>query len=228
MIGHKWEPAEGTIVSLSREQMEVPGRPGMHYVTVYDIDVRASGGTAGRARVPSPQYPSLRPGMIVRLEINAKTGEMRLHPHADKVQIGFSPMAAGVNDDFSAAAPGAGPQLNVLGGFGVLGGAGGLGGMSGLGGADVHVLGGVMGEQVSEIVRAVMSGDPASRAAAKEQLRQMAQTQGQFVGQSDALPGGTGQRSPSDRLAVLQQLVDHGQLSQAEFDAKRQQILDEI
>jgi Short C-terminal domain len=226
MIGHKWEPAEGTIVSLSREQMELPGRPGMHYVTVYDIDVRASDGTVGRARVPSPQYPSLQPGMIVRLEINAKTGEMRLHPHEAKLQIGFSPMAAGVNDDFSASSA-AGPQLNMLGGLGNAAGVAGLAGLAGLGGTEVHVLGGAAGEQVSEIVRAVLSGDPASRAAAKEQLRQLAQTQGQLVSH-DAVPGGFGQRSPSDRLAVLQQLVDHGQLSQAEFEAKRQQILDEI
>jgi hypothetical protein len=225
MIGHKWEPAEGTIVSLSREHMEVPGLTGMHYVTVYDIDVRAQGGTSGRARVPSPQYPSLQPGMIVRLEINAKTGEMRLHPHEGKLQIGFSPMAAGVNDDFSATSSAAGPQMNMLGGFG---GAAGLAGLAGLGGTEMHVLGGAAGEQVSEIVRAVLSGDPASRAAAKDQLRQLAQTQGQLVSHGDAVSGGFGQRSPSDRLALLQQLVDHGQLSQAEFDAKRQQILDEI
>jgi Short C-terminal domain len=226
MIGHKWEPAEGTIISWSVEQMELPGRPGMHYVRVYDIDVRTPDGTTGRARVPSAEYSELQAGMIVRLEINAKTGEIRLHPHRDKLQIGFSPVAAAANDDFSGASAAGGTQVNVVGG-------------------GITILGGMAGassEQVSDMLRAVMSADPASRAAAKEQLRQLAQTQGSYLSQgmdaggalagfaspASAPGGGTSGRSPSDRLALLQQLFDHGQLSQAEFDAKRQQILDEI
>jgi hypothetical protein len=34
--------------------------------------------------------------------------------------------------------------------------------------------------------------------------------------------------SPADRIAALQQMVDRGQLSQDEFDARRQRILDQI
>jgi hypothetical protein len=86
----------------------------------------------------------------------------------------------------------------------------------------VDIVGGVVGPDAAELLRSVLSGDPADRAAAKEQLRHLAQPQGA------GSPTPAGQPSPSDRLAMLQQLVDRGQLSQEEFDAKRQQILDAI
>jgi hypothetical protein len=71
--------------------MELPDKHGMHLVPVYEIDVRAADGTTGRERVPSAEYPALRPGTIVRLEISAKTGEIRLHPHRAQLIIGYSP-----------------------------------------------------------------------------------------------------------------------------------------
>jgi hypothetical protein len=78
MVGHKWEPAEGAIINSHYEQMELPGKHGMHRVPVYEIDIRAADGTTGRARVPSAHYDTLRPGTIVRLEISGKNGEIRL------------------------------------------------------------------------------------------------------------------------------------------------------
>jgi Short C-terminal domain len=218
MVGHKWEPAEGTIIHSNYERMELPGKHGMHLVPVYEIDVRAADGTTGRERVPSAEYPALRPGTIVRLEISAKTGEIRLHPHRAKLIIGYSP-GVGLTDDFTAAAPltisvtNAGPAGAGLGQF--------FGG-SFPGNTEVHVVGGLGGADAAEILRTVLSGDPADRAAAKEQLRHLAQDGGA------GSPAGATTPSPSDRLAMLQQLVDRGQLSQEEFDAKRQQILDEI
>jgi hypothetical protein len=218
MVGHKWEPAEGTIINSHYEQMELPGKHGMHRVPVYEIDVRAADGTTGRARVPSAEYESLRPGTIVRLEISGKNGEIRLHPHRGQLIIGFSPSAAGMTDDFTAASTirmsgtNAGPAGANLGQF--------FGGS--FSAADVDIVGGVVGPDAAELLRSVLSGDPADRAAAKEQLRHLAQPQGA------GSPIPAGQPSPSDRLAMLQQLVDRGQLSQEEFDAKRQQILDAI
>ena len=216
MVGHKWEPAEGTIINSNYERMELPGKHGMHLVPVYEIDVRAADGTTGRERVPSAEYPALRPGTIVRLEISAKTGEIRLHPHRAQLIIGYSP-GVGLTDDFTAAAPltisvtNAGPAgtEQFFGG-------------SFPGNTEVHVVGGLGGANAAEILRTVLSGDPADRAAAKEQLRHLAQDGGA------ASPAGATTPNPSDRLAMLQQLVDRGQLSQEEFDAKRQQILDEI
>jgi hypothetical protein len=216
MVGHKWEPAEGTIINSNYERMELPGKHGMHLVPVYEIDVRAADGTTGRERVPSAEYPALRPGTIVRLEISAKTGEIRLHPHRAQLIIGYSP-GVGLTDDFTAAAPltisvtNAGPA-----------GTGQFFGGSFPGNTEVHVAGGLGGANAAEILRAVLSGDPADRAAAKEQLRHLAQDG------AAASPAGATTPNPSDRLAMLQQLVDRGQLSQEEFDAKRQQILDEI
>jgi membrane protease subunit (stomatin/prohibitin family) len=79
----------------------------------------------------------------------------------------------------------------------------------------------------------MMSGDPAARAAAREQFRQLAinktMGQGQVPNQGQAPSQSQGQHhSPSDRLTRLQEMVDRGQISQDEFDAKRQQILDEL
>lgn len=182
MIGHKWEPADGTVE---------------------------------RTQVPRAHHRSLQPGTIVRLEINPKTGEIRLHPNESQLIAGYSVSAAGLQDDFSPAGPFPSAQVNI--------GVPGQGGLdlaqmlgAALPGGQVHMIGGV---DVTEIQRSVATGDPAARAAAKERLRELARSQGQGAGQS---------HSPADRLAMLQEMVDRGQLSQGEFDAKRQQILDEF
>jgi len=216
MVGHRWEPAEGTIINSHYEQMELPGKHGMHRVPVYDIDVRAADGTTGRARVPSAEYHTLRPGTIVRLEISAKTGELRLHPNRSQLVIGFSPSTSGLTDDFppaslSAAGPAGLDFTQVFGGL--------------AGGAQMNVVG---GSEAAEILRTVLSADPAERAAAKEQLRHLAAGQGQGISPGPLTPGAPAKPTPSDRLAMLQELVDRGQLTQEEFAAKRQQILDEI
>ncbi len=222
MIGHKWAPAEGTIINSHSEQMEVPGH-GMHYVAVYEMNVRSADGTAGRARVPSYEHQSLRPGMIVRLEISSKSGEIRLHPHRDKLILGYSTSHLEDDDDFAPSA--AGPTTTTTVTIGSMSAAGtGLADLAQVfggnlpPGAHVQVMGGA---DAAEIMRTAMSGSPADREAAKEQLRQLAR--GQTGGQPAAQ-----QQTPADRLTALQQLADRGLLSQAEFDAKRQQILDEL
>ena len=170
MIGHKWEPAEGTIISSSAERMELPGHHGMHFVAVYEIDVRTPDGTANRARVPSADHTSLDPGTIVRLEINSKTGELRLHPHESQLVIGFDASAAAVAAPPPAAGLASGSAL-TFGGPGVtVVNIGQLTGGSTPAGAHVHTLGGA---EAAELLRTVMSGDPADQAAAREQLRHL-------------------------------------------------------
>jgi hypothetical protein len=239
MIGHKWAPAEGTVVTSHSEQMELPGKHGMHWVAVHDIDVRTPDGEQGRARVPDPDCDTLHPGTVVRLEINEKTGEIRLNPHRDKRIVSFGHGYVGTDPD-DLASPRPVPTVTVTG-------PGGAGFAQIFGGAQV-VIG---GNDASDVLRTLMSGDPADRAAAKERLRELAQSQGQghtvaFGGLAGlAADGGfstpadggfstpadggfSAPASPSDRLAVLEQMLERGQLSQAEFDAKRQQILDQI
>jgi hypothetical protein len=246
MLGHKWVPAEGTVISSAREQMELPGQHGMHWVEVYELDVRTPDGQTGQARVPGPGLGGLHPGTVVRLETNAKTGEIRMHPDWHTAVIRNGPVPP-------AGPSGAGPAINVSG-------PGSAGIAQVLGNAlpaGSHVM--IGGTDAADILRTVLSGDPAQRAAAKEQLRELAQSQGQgpviafgnvsVTGSgpgfgpgpgSGAAAGSSGDfgdapapftspqapsASPSDRLAALEQLLERGQVSHAEFDTMRQQIL---
>lgn len=74
-----------------------------------------------------------------------------------------------------------------------------------------------------------MSGNPAARAQAIARLQAM---KSQLRAQAGGVPGGFGQPagegSPQERIAQLQQLRDQGMLTQSEYDAKRQQIIDQI
>jgi hypothetical protein len=165
MHGHHWQQAEGTIVSRQYEQMELPGQHGMHFVAIYDIDVRTADGTGGAENVLCQEHLWLDPGTVVRLEINSKTGEIRLHQHWPDVVISSGgPVPARAVQD--ASLPATPPPVPAAGtaDFGQL-----FGGAIPAG-ADVHVVG---GEQAAEILRQVMSGDPADRAAMKEQLRHL-------------------------------------------------------
>jgi hypothetical protein len=262
VIGHKWEPAEGTILHRNDTYSGLPGRQGSHVREVYDVEVRKADGTTYQVQVPSNELRRLGPGTMIRLEVNDKTGEVRLHPHAGKLVIGFDPSVSTTSDGFggTAAGPvGTGlPDVSVAGlNVGEL--------LSGNfpPGMQVHVTG---GQDMTEMLRSLRSGDPGQRSAAMHQLMQMGNefrdavrsqgTQVFMTGYSQTVgpgqpgdagqpasfgqPGGTGQpgsigqpggtapRSPADRIAMLQEMVDRGQLSQADFDAKRQQILDEI
>jgi hypothetical protein len=82
VFGHKWEQARGTIVGSRIEQTTVDGTPGLQQVRVYDVDIRKPSGEALRATVQSPYDLSteLSPGVTIRLEVNAKTAEVRFDP----------------------------------------------------------------------------------------------------------------------------------------------------
>jgi hypothetical protein len=217
MIGQKWEPADGTIVSAQRDLTRRSGKGGAPQFAAYDIDVRMPDGSRQRAQVSSGHHRSLEPGTIVRLEVNAKTGEVRLHAHESQLIIGFDMSAAGAQDD-SAASGGFPAASGTTTTFRVGGGNVDL--TSFLGDFSDRVSM-VAGPEALDLVRNMMSGDAAARAAARDQFRQTAISKSQIHSQ-DAV------HSPSDRLAKLQEMVDRGQISQDEFAAKRQQILDEI
>jgi hypothetical protein len=63
VFGHKWEPAQGTIVESAIEQRAVEGQHGLHEVRVYTVDIRQSGGRHQRVSLPVPPnlHGELRP-----------------------------------------------------------------------------------------------------------------------------------------------------------------------
>jgi hypothetical protein len=96
--------------------------------------------------------------------------------------------------------------------------------------------------ELSRLAAAIRSGDPAARQAAMNQLRALRdqarqQTPGQYPaapGQPPPVPGpagnaaaqGGGPLGAEERLAGLKSLLDKGLLSETEYQAKRQQIID--
>jgi hypothetical protein len=112
MTGHEWQPAEGTVINSHTEQMGLPGKHGMRWVTVHEIVVRTQAGDAGRARLLSEVRNVLRPGTAVRLEISETTGEVRLHPDRDRLIIGVDPAFSVSGEDSGTAA---GPALDPAG-----------------------------------------------------------------------------------------------------------------
>ena len=83
MFGHKWEPAQGTITGVEPD-------PRHHHELVYLVDVPmdSRGGLRARVAPARSMSPDLPPGTQVRVEVNAKTGDVRFA--ADPVE-GFSP-----------------------------------------------------------------------------------------------------------------------------------------
>ncbi|MGH3398876.1 MAG: hypothetical protein ACRDPO_29740 [Streptosporangiaceae bacterium] len=83
MFGRKWEPAQATITGVEPD-------PGGHHQLVYLVDVPLDGRGGLRARLAPTRSmsPDLPPGTQVKVEVNAKTGEVRFD--ADPVE-GFSP-----------------------------------------------------------------------------------------------------------------------------------------
>jgi hypothetical protein len=83
MFGHKWEPAHGTITGVEPD-------PRHHHELVYLVDVPLDGRGGLRARMAPTRSmsPDLPPGTQVKVEVNAKTGDVRFA--ADPVE-GFSP-----------------------------------------------------------------------------------------------------------------------------------------
>ena len=72
MFGHKWEPAHGTITGVEPD-------PRQHHELVYLVDVPldSRGGLRARVAPTRSMSPDLPPGTQVRVEVNAKTGDVR-------------------------------------------------------------------------------------------------------------------------------------------------------
>ena len=80
MFGHKWEPAHGTIAGVERD-------PKHHHELLYVVEVASAQLRALVAPLRS-MGPDLPPGTQVKVEVNAKTGEVRFDQNPVE---GFSP-----------------------------------------------------------------------------------------------------------------------------------------
>jgi len=82
VFGHKWEPALGTITGVEPD-------PRQRHAPVYLVDVpMAGGGLPVRVAPLRWMSPDLPPGTQVKVQVNAKTGEVRFDPSPI---AGFSP-----------------------------------------------------------------------------------------------------------------------------------------
>jgi hypothetical protein len=222
VFGHKWEPAEGTIVSRENG----PAGPG------YVVDVRKSGGARLRAQVEAPAAmgSELPRGTAVRVEVNAKTGDVRF---ADNPVVRVGAGSAG---------PGAAVQVTLGPGTRISSGTTEVRVTGGT--AEISVTGGSARIQVTRTP--VTPGgaqppspfgpvpgpppapaDPFGGPAGPPGFGQPALggcAAADSVGRSfDSLEG-----SKSERIAALQEQRNRGELTEMEFQARRQQILDEF
>jgi Short C-terminal domain len=181
VFGHKWEPAEGTIAEARIDQIAVPGKSGLHPVHVYAVDVRRADGQVMRATVHGPGgafQPAV--GSTVRLEVSAKTGEVRfdhssLRPGiATAIKLAQELKAANLTGT-PAVDPSAAQSVNIS-----------VSGTAAAGQPGMRVVGGA---EAKEMMRELFSGNQADRAAAIEKLKQVRADMITGQAGSGAMPG---------------------------------------
>lgn len=167
MLGHKWEPAQGTVIEAQAH----------HHERRYVIDVRKPTGELVRGNVTEKGGFPHPVGAVVAVEINSKTGEMRIDPNARTDSIhGMTQVA----EQMRASAGVAGTAGAVGGAASIAALASALGAAS-QGGAAVHVMGPDGQElpvhmnpgDISNLAQAIRSGDPAARQAAVDRLHEL-------------------------------------------------------
>jgi hypothetical protein len=244
--GHQWESARGTIVASRVERAAAGGKSRLHQLRVFVVDARQPNGQVIRATVPSPWDAStdLSPGVTVALEVNDKTSEVRFDPQAPPPRtpaerVGFSsPEAPGPPGPPGPAGPSgpagpvtlatpAGPGTGSAGAvpatfsspadaFGSPGDPAVRGGLTGAVGFSSPAAPPPAFEPVS-------SGSPAGAGGSLGSPATKAFGDSSFSGGSF----GAFRESRSDRIGRLADQRDRGQLTDEQFQARRQQIMDE-
>jgi hypothetical protein len=191
MHGHHWVQAEATI-AIALDMTPQPGERG--FSVVYDLDVQMPDGDVQEMRIPS-EHRSLRPGMVVRVEINTQSGEARLHQNLRHLIIredGPIP-ARGLEAAASVPSPyGGGPMAGGVDFAQLFGG-------SLPAGAQINVVG---GDQAAAIIQQVVAGG--DRAALKDQLRHMLADLESGAGPAGAGPAADGPASGPTDIAWTQ------------------------
>jgi hypothetical protein len=192
VFGHKWEPAEGTVVESRYDHQHGARSPNEE--RVYMVDVRRPDGTTMRAEIRALSFmrAELVPGTVVRLEVHSKTGEIRFdqhHPvvhspssHAGQQAAAPGGIAAALAGLSQAAAQGQlGPGVHIVSQT-----------------SEVHAGGGpevtmAGGEDTAELMRALLAGG-SERAAAVERIKQL---KADMIARSDHQPGTPGHWEPT-------------------------------
>jgi hypothetical protein len=256
MLGNKWEQAQGTIVDAQTGPRTGRGvGAAMQVEHRYVVEVRQPTGEVIRGTVIDTSPGGYAAGTVIGVQVHTKSGEMRLDPNQQVVSvsamINTMDQLAGLGGPIGpySHGPSAGNVLRILG----------------PGGQELPVQ--MDPGEISRLAQAIRSGDPATKQAAMNQLRDMrdrarAQVAGQLGGGlapgasvaafgagagffqpgQPAQPGQPGYPSPpppvgafdrgggagsaEERLAQIKQLLDKGILSESEYQAKRQQIID--
>jgi Short C-terminal domain len=235
MLGNKWEQAQGTIVEA--QTAPVSGRgvaAAMQVEHRYVVEVRRPTGEVIRGTVIDKSPGGYGVGTVIGVEVHSKSGEMRLDPSQQIVSVSAMMNAAGQMPGFGGPVgpySHGGPRGNVMH-------------VIGPGGMELPIQ--IDAAEVGRLAQAIRSGDPVARQAAMNQLRELRdQARAQMGGQTGAqfgggpvpgAPGGdfggapgfspAGQGGVEERLAMLKQLHDRGVLTESEYQAKRQQIID--
>jgi hypothetical protein len=226
VFGHKWESARGTVVETLIEQATVDGMPGLHRVPVYVLDVREPNGEQVRASVKGVPGMStdLAAGTLVTVEVNAKTGEFRFSPDHIKASrggpggsVGFSsPEAPSTFDPVTPAMPAAtfSSPADVFG----------------TPTSSVGTPGGSVSFS-SPPVPPPSFGPATPADTGRGSFSTGSFSAGSFSGGSFGSGGSFssgGEDGKADRIARIADQRDHGQLTEQQFQAQRQQIMDEI
>ena len=169
MFGHKWEPAEGTIVEVRPAETAFGRASGHGLGPVYAVDVRQANGEVVRATVTGPAGPPLAVGTTVRLEVNAKSGEARFDPNAGNLRAGGVRDAMKLAEQIRQAQRAGGAAAAAAALSGLPQGMHIQPGMPGQPGVPgMRVVG---GGEAAELMQELLSGNATDRAAAIERLR---------------------------------------------------------
>ena len=149
MLGHKWEPAQGTIVEAHSGTPAGHGGAALHHERRYVIEVRTPTGELIRGNVTDKGGLPHPVGAVIAVEVHSKSGEIRIDPSArtDSVRGMIQ-----VTEQMRASAA---PAVHVIGPDGQE--------------LPIHANPG----EISNLARAVMSGDPAAQQAAADRLHQL-------------------------------------------------------
>lgn len=250
MLGHKWEPATGTIVNAETLSPGSGRGSADRPVHRYFVELQRPGNGEYVRGIVDERHEFRRPlDSTIRVQVRSHSDEMRLDPDDPGPSVGMINIEQQMRDTAAAASRfGSGAHVQVAS-------------------ASVHLAGqnaaDLQGEDISELVHAMMSGDPAARQAAAERIREIKaraqqradehQNQAAAAGSAFGQPApgpfdafepaggdqasfgsfgsfgtGTGRGTPEQRLTALKQLLDKGILTESEYHAKRQQIISEL
>jgi hypothetical protein len=236
MHNNQWQPVEGRIVDAQPAH-------GRHEYN-FTVEARNVHGAMIRRIIRHKVQPPYPVGTTVKVQID-QANEIRFDPNypGDSAIVATMSMSDQIQEAGAAfSQPGAqGPNFNTFDGFGagsaggpafMAGGAGGVAGFLGMlsaAGTSVQVMGpdgqpmAVNSNEVAQLAQTMMSGDPVAKQEALQRLHAI-----RDAARGQAAAGGYGQpaaESPAQRLEALQALYSQGLLTEAEYETKRQQVI---